>query len=417
MKIINFGSCNIDYVYNVDHIVIPGETQASTGLELFPGGKGLNQSIAVARGGVEVYHAGCIGEDGAMLKNVLSGDGVNISFLKETDGKSGHAIIQLSAAGQNSILLYQGANGMLSESYIDEVIAQFDRGDFLILQNEVNNVEYIIERAYDKGLLTVFNPAPFTDELKTLDYAKIAYLILNEIEACGLGGKETPEENLNRIKELYPQMKIVLTLGDKGCIYSDSSVTFYQPAFETSVVDTTAAGDTFIGYFIAEISKGNSCAKAIKTATAASAMAVSKKGASTSIPLVRDVYAALPQMKPNNRDKNKTSIMIDKINSYISDHIKDAKLCGLADFLGYSEAYTGRLVQKVTGLSFSKLLQDKRCALADKLLTETEMSVEEIISAVGYENESFFRSVFKKKYGVSPYRYKKQMKREKIWKD
>ena len=411
MKILNFGSCNIDYVYNVDHIVIPGETLPSTSLELFPGGKGLNQSIAVARAGGEIYHAGCIGEDGEMLRDVLMGDGVDISLLKTRKGQSGHAIIQLSSEGQNSILLYSGANGSITEDFIDEVLGNFERGDFIILQNEINNIELIIEKASRKGMRIVFNPAPFSENLKNIDYNNLSYLILNEIEARGLGEKDSPEENLKELKSLYPDTNIVLTIGEKGCIYSDSYVTFDHPAFSIDVVDTTAAGDTFIGYFIAEISKGVSTTDAIKTATGASALTVSKKGASTSIPFATDVVNALKNLKAAETLDRREEEIKSRINEYIDGNITDARLGELAHRLGYSEAYMGRLVRKTLGESFSKVLLDRRCVLAERLLSESDLSVEEIISRVGYENESFFRSIFKKKHGVSPYQYKKQIRR------
>ena len=226
MRILNFGSCNIEYVYSVDHIVIPGETIPGETLELFPGGKGLNQSIAVARAGGEIYHAGCIGEDGELLHNVLSENGVDVSLLKTVKGQSGHAIIQLSREGQNSIMLYGGANRSITEIFIDETLEKFERDDFIILQNEINNVELVIEKAVKKGMRVAFNPAPFSENLKNIDYDNVAYLILNEIEARGLGGGETPEENLKALKELYPNARLVLTLGEKGCIYSDKYVTF-----------------------------------------------------------------------------------------------------------------------------------------------------------------------------------------------
>jgi len=410
MKILNFGSCNIDYVYNVDHIVIPGETLASTALELFPGGKGLNQSIAVARAGGEIYHAGCVGEDGDMLKNVLMDDGVDISLLKTVAGQSGHAIIQLSREGQNSILLYGGANVSITEAFIDEVLENFESDDFIILQNEINNIELIIEKAAKKWMRIVFNPAPFSENLKKIDYNNIAYLILNEIEACGLGQKDSPEDNLRELKKLYPDTRIVLTLGEKGCIYSDSYVTFYHPAFIVNVVDTTAAGDTFIGYFIAEIAKGTVTTDAIKIATGASALTVSKKGASTSIPFASDVEGALKNLKSTDILDRREEEIKNKINEYIDGHIANARLGELAHDLGYSEAYMGRLVKKTLGKSFSKELQSRRCVLAEGLLLESDMSVEEIISRVGYENKSFFRYIFKEKYGVSPYQYKKRMK-------
>ena len=409
MKILNFGSCNIDYVYSVHHIVIPGETLPSASLELFPGGKGLNQSIAVARAGGVIYHAGCVGEDGAFLRDVLSADGVDVALLKIVGGQSGHAIIQLSREGQNSILLYGGANQAITETFVDEVLDRFDSGDFIILQNEINGIELIIEKAAKKGMRVVFNPAPFSENLKNIDYGNVAYLILNEIEARGLGGKDTPEENLKRLKELYPSTRLVLTLGEKGSIYSDEYVTFYHPAFSVDVVDTTAAGDTFIGYFIAEVSRDTPTTDAIRLATAASALTVSKKGASTSIPMKNEVFAALDGLRSAQilgirEEKLKNSIL-----EYVDEHIADAKLCELSRILGYSETYTGRLVGKLLGVSFSKLLQNRRCELARKLLCETDMSVEEIISAVGYENESFFRSLFKEKYGKTPYQYKKHI--------
>ena len=180
------------------------------------------------------------------------------------------------------------------------------------------------------------------------------------------------------------------------------------------VVDTTAAGDTFIGYFIAEISNGTPTTDAIKLATAASALTVSKKGASTSIPSKNDVENVLEALKIREQLDPREEKLKDRVTEYIDSNISDARLGELARILGYSEAYTGRIIQRICGECFSKLLQNRRCELAKGLLIESDMSVEEIISCVGYENESFFRALFKKKYGVTPYQYKKQMKRGKI---
>ena len=188
MKILNFGSCNIDYVYSMDHIVVPGETLPSRSLELFPGGKGLNHSSALARAGATVYHAGAIGKDGEMLARTLAENGVDLTFLDDTAERTGHAIIQLSAAGENSILLYPGANATLSEAYIDRVLSHFEKGDVLLLQNETNLVPYIIAKAAERGMRTLFNPAPFTPKLAELDYGKVHWLVLNEIAAACLGG-------------------------------------------------------------------------------------------------------------------------------------------------------------------------------------------------------------------------------------
>ena len=146
MKILNFGSCNIDYVYSLDHIVLPGETLSASAMEVFPGGKGLNQSVAAARAGAMVYHAGVIGKDGGMLRKVLQDSGADVSFLETADCPNGHAIIQLSSTAQNSIFLYEGTNGMVSESMVDRVLECFGPGDILLLQNEISNVPYLIRR-------------------------------------------------------------------------------------------------------------------------------------------------------------------------------------------------------------------------------------------------------------------------------
>ncbi len=406
MKVLNFGSCNIDYVYSVDHIVVPGETQPGKSLELFAGGKGLNQSIALARAGVPVYHAGAVGADGAMLRDTLSQNGVDITFLCEAE-RSGHAIIQLSAKGENSILLYPGANATLSEEYIDEVLSHFGAGDVMLLQNETNLVPYIIDQAAARGLRVLFNPAPFTPDLADLDYRKVHWLVLNEIEAAGLGGKQTPEENMQSIRRKYPTTAVVMTLGGDGSMYADADTAFTHPAFSVEVVDTTAAGDTFIGYFLASTVNGKSPKEAVCAATAAAALAVSKKGAAPSIPYAAQLAAARKHLKAASCVVTRRRQMEDKINAYFTDHLCDANLEELSLALGYSKTYTGELVRRVMQTSFSELIQQRRAAAAAQLLRDTELSVGEIIARVGYRNESFFRTVFKQIYGLSPYQYKK----------
>ncbi len=408
MKILNFGSCNIDYVYGMERIVVPGETLPSHSLEIFPGGKGLNQSIAAARAGAKVYHAGALGEDGEMLRRVLSENGVDIRFLRTVSDRSGHAIIQLSDKGENSILLYRGANATMTEAYVDEVLAHFGAGDLLVLQNEINLVPYIIERAAARGMRILFNPAPFTPELTQLDCSKITFLVLNEIEACGLGGEATPNQSLQRIRALYPSVAVIMTLGGEGCVYADANQTFAHPAYRVPVVDTTAAGDTFIGYFLCSIVRGESPKTGVKKASAASALAVSRKGASTSIPHASELRLALSRLEPINGSVAREERLRAEIDAYMEEHLSDATLDALAARVGYAKTYVGELVRRTTGLSFSALLQDKRCAMAAMLLLETDLSVSEIIARVGYRNENFFRERFKRKYGTSPYQYKKK---------
>ena len=147
MRIINFGSLNLDYTYSVDHIVEPGETQDTKERKIFCGGKGLNQSIALARAGMDVHHAGMIGEDGEMLVNLCRQENIHTHYIWKVAGPSGHTIIQVDETGQNSILLYGGANRKFSKNYIDEVLADFGEDDIVLLQNEINLVDYVIEAA------------------------------------------------------------------------------------------------------------------------------------------------------------------------------------------------------------------------------------------------------------------------------
>ena len=290
MKVLNFGSLNIDYVYSVDHFVRAGETLASDELELFCGGKGLNQSIAFARAGAEVFHAGCIGKDGTMLTDTLQSSDVDTSLIKTNDKIStGHAIIQVNKNGENCILLFGGANLIISEEFAREVISKFECGDLLVLQNEINNIDLIIKLANEKGLQTVLNPSPFNEKISALDLSLINWLILNETEGKEITGKEDSNDILDTLLSRFPSMKVVLTLGADGSVYADKDIRIKQDIFKANVVDTTAAGDTFTGYFFSSVMRGNTPAEALRIASAASAIAVSRKGASPSIPTLDEV--------------------------------------------------------------------------------------------------------------------------------
>ena len=297
MKILNFGSANIDYVYSLDHIVMGGETISSKELNIFPGGKGLNQSIALARAGVKAYHAGCIGLDGQLLIDTFESDGVDLKYVRRVEEKSGHAIIQVSQDGENSIVLYAGSNHKITKEHIDDVLSDFDKGDIILLQNEISNLEYVIEKASEKGMFIIFNCSPINDNIFSIDYSRINCVILNEVEMSAITDKESFDEGIDDILARYPDMKIMLTLGKRGCLYADKNTRVAHPIFETTVVDTTAAGDTFTGYFISEMAKGKDIADVLKVASCASAIAVSRHGASTSIPKYEEVMAALNTMK------------------------------------------------------------------------------------------------------------------------
>lgn len=292
MKILNMGSLNYDYVYSVSHIVRPGETILARKMEVFCGGKGLNQSVALARAGEKVYHAGLVGKDGDLLKKTCADNNIDTTYIKTVEGKSGHTIIQVDENGQNCILLYGGSNQSFTKEYIDDVINSFDKGDWILLQNEVNHLDYIIDRAYEKGLNIALNPSPFNERLKECDLSKISLFLLNEIEGEQITGKADKNEMLSAMAVQFKNARIVLTLGSEGVIYQDGTTRCSYGVYKVEVADTTAAGDTFTGYFIHAMLQNMPISEALELSSKASAVAVSKPGATASIPYMEDVKAA-----------------------------------------------------------------------------------------------------------------------------
>lgn len=289
MKVLNFGSLNYDYVYKVDHAVTPGETIDSQGMDSFLGGKGLNQSISLARAGVKVFHAGQVGEDGERFLHACEKNGIDTTYIKMIEGKSGHAIIQLDKNAQNCILLYGGSNRKITKEFVDEVLSHFEKGDILLLQNEINELDYIIDRAYEKGMQIALNPSPFDKALDACDLKKISYFLLNEIEGGQISGEKEPDMILDVMMSKFPEAKVVLTLGSDGVVYRDKGQTCRQGIYKVKAVDTTAAGDTFTGYFIAGILAGMSVPDILKMCAKASAITVSRMGATDSIPTMDEV--------------------------------------------------------------------------------------------------------------------------------
>ncbi len=289
MKVLNFGSLNLDYVYTVDHIVRPGETITSSKLEVFPGGKGLNQSVALARAGAQVSLAGMVGADGDMLLDVCRDNGVDTTHVRRVDARTGNAIIQVGKSGQNSIVLFAGANRMMDTSYIDAVLSHFSGSDILVLQNEINLIDYLIDQAFAKGMEIVFNPSPFDAHIDACDLAKISLFMINEVEGEQITGETNPDRILACMRERFPNAGVVLTLGGDGAMYQDATVRVQRTACPVKVVDTTAAGDTFAGYFLTGHSEGMQPEQALELACKAAAIAVSRPGASVSIPLRNEV--------------------------------------------------------------------------------------------------------------------------------
>ena len=292
MKILNFGSLNIDFVYSVDHIVAPGETISSTQLNVYPGGKGLNQSVALARGGAAVFHAGMLGEDGEMLRKTCGENHVDSSLIRTVGERSGNAIIQVSAKGQNSIVLFGGANRKNEKANVDEVLSHFGAGDLLLLQNEINLLDYLIERAAQRQMKIALNPSPYDNAVERCDLQKVHWLMMNEVEGSQITGEREPDAILEQIQKRYPQVHTVLTLGKDGVVYQADQHRFYHGIYDVSVVDTTAAGDTFTGYFFAGVARGDFPQECLRIASIASSLAVSRKGAIPSIPWREEVLSA-----------------------------------------------------------------------------------------------------------------------------
>ena len=294
MKVLNFGSLNIDMVYSVDHVVRPGETTASAELRYFCGGKGLNQSVALARAGMEVCHAGCVGADGGRLISLLRDNGVGTSLVTKSESPSGHAIIQVDRDGQNSILLFGGANMEITPEQIENAVGNFSAGGRLFLQNEINGISEIIGAAHERGLEIVFNPSPFGADILSYPLENIDWFVVNETEAEELTGETEPEKILGAFSQKFPRASVLLTLGADGAFCRTKYGTFYCKIFSVPVVDTTAAGDTFLGFFFAMLERFGA-ERALKIASAASAVAVSRPGASASIPTLDEVKKFLKE--------------------------------------------------------------------------------------------------------------------------
>lgn len=291
-NVLNFGSINVDHVYNVEHFVRPGETLSCQQYRKFAGGKGLNQSIALAQAGASVYHAGKVGVADAWLKTLLENKGVDTGFVEAIDGPSGHAVIQVDSMGENAIVIVGGANQLLSISDVQRIVADFGPDDYVLVQNEVNAVPQIIRSAKEKGLTIVFNPAPMNTGVLNYPLELVDILVVNETEAHSLTGEIEPAAIYETLTRRCPRTSLVLTMGRKGAVYFSSQARFHQSAEKVNVVDSTGAGDTFIGFFLAELIKSNDPKSALACASRAAAICITRHGAADSIPSRKELGAS-----------------------------------------------------------------------------------------------------------------------------
>jgi ribokinase len=298
MKLLNFGSLNLDHIYHVDHFVEGGETISSSALNTFCGGKGLNQSISLAKVGIDVWHAGSIGiNDGDILLDMLKKSGVHTEYVNYKNISTGHAIIQKNKTGENCIILYGGANQEITEDDVEKTLSNFKKGDFLVLQNEINLLDFIIRKAKQIGMTIVLNPSPMNEKLLSCPLEFVDYFILNEIEAEQICGKKKNfNECLFSLHNIFPKAKFVLTLGSKGSMFYDGTDMIEQRAYETNVVDTTAAGDTFLGFFVGNIMLNRTVEESLALASMAASIACSRLGAAPSIPNVEEVDQMIKQI-------------------------------------------------------------------------------------------------------------------------
>lgn len=289
MKILNFGSINIDKCFKVKNIVKAGETIDSYDYKENIGGKGLNQSIALAKLDIDVYHAGLVNENDLFITKFLEDNNVNTHYIEKSIFPTGTAFIQIDKNGENSIVLNHGANYNIDKIHIDSTFKNFSNQDILLIQNEINSIEYIIKKACNIGMFVVLNPSPINQKLLDIGFKNIDFLIMNESEAKNITKEENIDKIIKKIKNDYPKMKVIITLGKKGSIYFDEKIRYYQDIYPTESIDTTGAGDCFTGYFLGTYVKFKDIKIALKYASCAASLSVRKKGASGSIPKKEEV--------------------------------------------------------------------------------------------------------------------------------
>lgn len=281
MAVWNFGSINIDHVYRVPHHVAPGETLTATAYSTGLGGKGANQSVAAARAGAKVLHVGAVGADGLWARDMLAGFGVDVAHVAAGGTATGHAIINVDAHGENSIVIFDGANRVLGA----EAVAALDAaqaGDTLLLQNETSAQVDAAAKAHAAGLRVIYSAAPFEADAVRAVLPYVSLLVMNTGEA----------QALRAALGALPDVEMIVTHGADGAEWI-APEPLRIPAFPVKPVDTTGAGDCFIGTLAAALDAGLDRATAMRRATAAAAIQVTREGAAGAMPSAAEVDAFL----------------------------------------------------------------------------------------------------------------------------
>lgn len=285
MAIWNLGGINADNVYSVPHIPTPGETLDATNHSVYLGGKGANMSVAMARAGARVAHIGAVGSDGRWAVDRMMEYGVDTRAIAQVDTATAHAVIMVTADGENGIVVYPGANRQIPEDAVKQALTQAKTGDWFITQNEVNLQVEAAKVARDMGLKVAYAAAPFDAEVTGRMLPYLDFLILNAVEAeqlkitTGQGPADLPVQD------------VIVTLGRQGATWFGDQGEVHAPAFKVGAVDTTGAGDTFTGYVLACLDRGQPMAQAMQTASKAAALMVMRHGTADVIPDLAEVQA------------------------------------------------------------------------------------------------------------------------------
>lgn len=290
MKFINFGSMHIDYIYNVKDIAKTRETVNAVDHITNVGGKGLNQSVALARAGAKVSHVGLVGKDGADLKSMLIDNHISTDYVECLDNQpSGHAVIQVNSEGDNTILIFGGTNQQYTPELIEKALAASDPDDIVLVQNQINDVPRIIEQAKKHQLKIIFNLAPASQNMAYYPLEYVDVFVLNQNQGNILTRQEKPDAILATLQRRYPQAAFVLTMGQKGVKFVDNHRRLTIPAERIAATDTNAGGDTFVGYFLARWHLGDTIEHSLELACRAAALCITRKGAATSIPYLNEL--------------------------------------------------------------------------------------------------------------------------------
>ena len=284
------GSLNMDYTIYVNDFPKEGETLFGNNRFIQPGGKGANQAVAIAKSGlVNTLMIGAIGndKDGEEVKNIVSSFGVDVKLIKK-DVETGNATIVVDKNSENKIIIIGGANTSLAIDDID--VSLIEKADYIVLQNEINQAvnDFVINKAYELNKTIIYNPAPYRniddDILK-----KITYFIPNEIELEKYSNMNNVDDGISYL--LNKGIKNVLvTLGTKVSLLINKNELIKVDAFKVDAIDTVAAGDTFVGYFVSALASGKSEKEAMLLASKASSITVSRKGSLVSIPTLKEIY-------------------------------------------------------------------------------------------------------------------------------